>query len=130
MMKKKKRRNSQVYNFEQTEETLEGNERLKELYKSKSYVHPEVKEFETIIEESNEDMEQWSRRYNTGLILGKQLGKRMVMEYKYWKQDDQERLKRRKAMVEKQWKGRKMPKMKCLDAIGEQKLLDLIDLKD
>ena len=135
-MTKKKRRNSQVYNFEQTEETLEGNERLRELYTNKSYVHPGVKELETIIEESNENMEQWSRRYTAtvspdgGLILGKQLGKRMVMEYKYLKQDDQERLKRRKAMVKKQWKGRKMPKMKCLDAIGEQKLLDLIDLKD
>jgi len=136
-MEKKKRRSSQVFHFEQTQETLEENEKLKELYQNKNYVLPEVKEFETIVEErSDVGNAQRSRRAaqtvspDGGLILGMQLGKRMIMEYKYWKQDDKERIKRRKAMMTKQWKGRRRPKILYLDAVGEQKLHDLIDLKD
>ena len=33
-------------------------------------------------------------------------------------------------MMTKQWKGRRRPKIIYLDAVGEQKLHDLIDLKD
>ena len=100
-MEKKKRRSSQVFHFEQTRETLEENEKLKELYQNKNYVLPEVKEIETIVEErSDVDIAQRSRRAaqtvspDGGLILGMQLGKRMIMEYKYWKQDYKERIKR------------------------------------
>ena len=88
------------------------------------------------MERSDVDNAQRSRRAaqtvspDGGLILGMQLGKRMILEYKYWKQDDKERIKRRKAMMTKQWKGRRRPKIKYLDAVGEQKLHDLIDLKD
>ena len=88
------------------------------------------------MERSDVDNAQRSRRAaqtispDGGLILGMQLGKRMIMEYKYWKQDDKERIKRRKAMMTKQWKGRRRPKIIYLDAVGEQKLHDLIDLKD
>ena len=107
------------------------------MYQNKNYVLPEVKEFETIVEERSDVVNaQRSRRAaqtvspDGGLILGMQLGKRMIMEYKYWKQDDKERIKRRKAMMTKQWKGRRRPKILYLDAVGEQKLHDLIDLKD
>ena len=136
-MEKKKRRRSQVFQFEQSQETLEENEKLKELYQNKNYVLPVPKELETIVEERYDVVnDQRSRRAaqivsaDGGLILGTQLGNRMIMEYRYWKQDDKERIKRRKAMMTKQWKGRRKPKFKRLDAIGEQKLRDLIDLKD
>ena len=65
-MEKKKRRSSQVFNFQQTEETkeeaLEQNEALKDLYQNKNYVQPEPKEFETIIEECGEKEEHRSIR--------------------------------------------------------------------
>jgi len=136
-MEKKKRRRSQVFQFEQSQEALEENEKLKELYQNKNYVLPVPKELETIVEERHDVInDQRSRRAaqivsaDGGLILGTQLGKRMIHEYRYWKQDDKERIKRRKALMTKQWKGRRKPKFKRLDAIGEQKLRDLIELKD
>ena len=41
-----------------------------------------------------------------GLVVGKGKGRRTIEGYKYWKQYDEERNKRRKSMLAKQWRGR------------------------
>ena len=76
-MEKKKRRRSQVFQFEQSQETLEENETLKELYQNKNYVLPVPKELETIVEEKYDVVnDQRSRRgaqivsADGGLIFG------------------------------------------------------------
>jgi len=53
-----------------------------------------------------------------------------IEDYKFWKQDDKERNKRRKIMIQKLWKGRKKPKIIPLDCAGEQKLVDIIADKE
>ena len=49
----RKRRGSQAFNFEQSEETLLQNETIVKLYQNKTFEPPEPKEFETILEEGN-----------------------------------------------------------------------------
>ena len=67
---------------------------------------------ETIIEEGGEKEDQRARRGGAlvaedgGLVIGKGKGRRTIEGYKYWKQDDEERNKRRKSMLAKQWRGR------------------------
>eukprot|EP00090_Calanus_glacialis_P012565 TRINITY_DN21171_c0_g1_i2.p1 TRINITY_DN21171_c0_g1~~TRINITY_DN21171_c0_g1_i2.p1 ORF type:complete len:792 (-),score=260.97 TRINITY_DN21171_c0_g1_i2:221-2596(-) len=135
-MEKKKRRSSQVFHFEQTEEALEENEALRDLYQNKNFIHPDPKELETIIEEGGEKEDQRARRgvalvaEDGGLVVGKGKGRRTIEGYKYWKQDDKERNKRRKSMLAKQWRGRKKPKIVFLDLDTEQKLQFIIDTRE
>jgi len=136
MEKKKRRRNSQVFNFEQTDEALEENEALKDLYQNKKFVLPEPCDLETIIEEGTRKEEHRARRgtpttsEDGGLVLGVGKGKRMIEGYKFWKQDDKDRIKKRKSMMTKQWRGRKRPKVLYLDLNGEQRLQLLIDTRE
>ena len=135
-MEKKKRRSSQVFHFEQTEEALEENEAIRDLYQNKKFVMPEPLELETIIEERVEKEEHRARRgapavsCDGGLVLGVGRGRRIIEGYKYWKQDDKERNKKRKSMLTKQWRGRKKPKIIFLDFDSEQKLQVLIDTRE
>jgi len=135
-MEKKRRRNSQVFNFEQTDETLEENETLKDLYQNKNYVLPEPCELETIVEEGARKEEHRARRgtptvsEDGGLKLGVGKGKRIIEGYKFWKQDDKDRIRKRKTMMTRQWKGRKRPKVLFLDLDGEQRLQLMIDTRE
>jgi hypothetical protein len=60
-------------------------------------------------------------------MLGKNLGKRFLEPYKYWKQDDRERVRRRKVMIQKQFKGRRRPKSVPLSESLEEQLVRLIE---
>jgi len=120
-----------MFGFEQKEETLLENEKLKELYTNKNYQPPEKGKLETIYEEkSNLKEGVKSRRIaNPGSFnLGKNLAERSInVEYKFWKQDDVMRNKRRKVMVTKLWKGRKKPKVIPLSKKAEKFLQEMID---
>lgn len=135
-MEKKRRRNSQVFNFEQTDEALEENEALKDLYQNKKFVLPEPSELETIIEEGARKEVHRARRgtpsisEDGGLVLGVGKSKRLIEGYKFWKQDDKDRIRKRKSMMTKQWRGRKRPKVLYLDLDGEQRLQLLIDTRE
>jgi len=136
-MERKKRRSSQVFNFEQTEEALEENQALKDLYQNKNFVLPDLRELETIIEEGGGKKEEHRTRRGTqnvsedgGLLLGMGKAKRTIEGYKFWKQDDKERIRKRKTMMSKQWKGRKRQKTYILDLDGEKKLQVLIDTRE
>ena len=111
---KKKRRDSQVFNFTQTEEALEVNENLRQLYENKNFVYPEVKGLETILEEEIDDIEKEVGKQSTnleiGVDVGKSLRKRFIKNFKSWKQIDKERILKRELMVKKMWKGRVVPK--------------------
>ena len=61
------------------------------------------------------------------MMLGKSLGKRFIEPYKFWKQDDRERVRRRKLMIQKQFKGRRRPKVDQLSASREAELIKLIE---
>ena len=114
---KKKRRDSQVFNFTQTEEALEANEKLRQLYENKNFVYPEVKGLETILEEEIDDIEKEVGKQSTNLEIGvdegKSLRKLFIKNFKSWKQIDKERILKRELMVKKMWKGRVMPKRSC-----------------
>ena len=58
----RKRRGSQAFTFEQTEETLMQNETIVKLYQNKTFLPPEQKEFETINEEGAEKTAQRVKR--------------------------------------------------------------------
>lgn len=129
----RKRRGSQAFNFEQSEETLLQNETIVKLYQNKTFEPPEPKEFETILEEGNRPVSngrvkrgQAQPSTDGSLVLGLSKSSRKISEYKYWKQDDKERNRKRKLMIQRLWKGRRREKMKALDCAGEQKLIDLI----
>ena len=114
---KKKRRDSQGFNFTQTEEALEANEKLRQLYQNKNFVYPEVKGLETIVEEESEhieeDVEKRSTDLDIGLNEGKSFRKRFIKNFKSWKQVNPERILKRELMVKKMWKGRLQPKRSC-----------------
>ena len=131
----RKRRGSQAFNFEQSEETLMQNETIVKLYQNKTFEHPEPREFETILEEGHEHEPTSNARAKRGqakpskdgsLVLGLNKSLRKITEYKFWKQDDKERNRKRKLKLQKLWKGRRREKLKVLDCNGEQKLIDLI----
>merc|ERR1740131_510952 len=70
-------------------------------------------------------------RNDGSLVLGKGKSKRVLdMNYKYWKQDDKERCRRRKTMIQKLWKGRKKVKIVPLSEELEQRLLWMIETKE
>ena len=127
----RKRRGSQAFSFEQSEETLLQNENVIKLYQNKTFEPPEPKELETIKEEGGEGSGS-SKRVKRGesedglLVLGRGKARRIIVDYKFWKQDDKEKNRRRKMKIAKQWKGRKRMKVKPLDFKHEQKLIDLI----
>ena len=127
----KRRRGSQAFNFEQSQETLLQNETIVNLYKNKVFVPPDPKELETILEEYCQQKVQRAKRgqvssVDGSLVLGVNKSKRAIEEYKFWKKDDKERIKKRKLMITKQWKGRKKPKTIPLDLVKEQQLINLI----
>jgi len=129
----RKRRGSQAFNFEQSQETLLQNETIVKLYQNKTFEPPEPKEFETILEEGNKPVSngrvkrgQAQPSTDGSLVLGLSKSSRKILEYKYWKQDDKERNRKRKLMIQRLWKGRRREKIKALDCAGEQKLIDLI----
>ena len=105
-MDRKKRRSSQVFNFEQTEEALEENQVLKDLYQNKNFILPNPGELETIIEEGVGKKEEQRTRRGTpsvsedgGLLVGMAKAKRMIEGYNFWKQDDKDRIRKRKTMI-------------------------------
>jgi len=127
----RKRRGSQAFSFEQSEETLMQNETIVKLYQNKTFLPPEQKEFETINEEGAEKTAQRAKRgqnvsLDGTLVLGNGKALRKILEYKFWKQDDKERNRKRKLMITRQWKGRKKGKIVPLEFSEEQKLIDLI----
>ena len=125
----KKRRGSQAFAFEQSEETLLQNENILKLYKNQTFEPPEPRALETIREEGNGDGAKRAKRGESedgSLVLGLFKARRIISDYKFWKQDDKEKNRKRKLKISKQWKGRKRPKPKSLDCALEQKLIDLI----
>jgi len=129
----RKRRGSQAFTFDQSEETLKQNESIVNLYQNKTFQPPEPQPIETINEEGDHEQKQ-NQRSKRGvvsspdgtLVLGSNKSLRQIQTYKYWKQDDKERNRRRKMMITKLWKGRKRKKILPLPIADEQKLIDLI----
>ena len=125
----KKRRGSQAFSFEQSEETLRQNENIVKLYKNQTFEAPEPRALETIREEGSGENAKRAKRGESedgSLVLGLLKARRIISDYKFWKQDDKDKNKKRKLKISKQWKGRKRPKPKSLDCALEQKLMDLI----
>ena len=54
------------------------------------------------------------------------MDKRYIEDYEFWKQNDKDKNRRRKVMVQKLFKGRKNPKPKPLTAKLEKKLKKMI----
>lgn len=127
----RKRRGSQAFTFEQSEETLLQNEKIVKLYQNKTFEPPDPVLLETIREEAG-DGQTGSRRVKRGenedgvLVLGVNKARRVIEEYRFWKQDDKEKNKKRKLKITKQWKGRKRLKTKPLNPELEQRLVALI----
>ena len=125
----RKRRGSQAFAFEQSEETLLQNENLLKLYKNETFEPPEPKPLETIREEGVGETAKRAKRGETHdgvLVLGLSKERRIISDYKFWKQDDKEKNRKRKIKISKQWKGRKKSKPRPLDCALEQRLIDLI----
>jgi len=129
----RKRRGSQAFTFDQSEETLRQNESIVNLYQNKTFQPPEPQPIETITEEGDQGTKP-NQRLKRGavaspngmLVLGSRKSLRQIQTYKFWKQDDKERNRRRKTMITKLWKGRKRKKIIPLSFADEQKLVDLI----
>ena len=112
----RKRRGSQAFCFDQSEETLAQNETIVNLYKNKVFIPPEPKLFETIFEEGEKTGNQRAKRGNSSstdgtLVLGANKSSRQITTYKFWKQDDKDRNRKRKTMITRLWKGRKRLKL-------------------
>ena len=129
--KKTKRRGSQAFRFEQTEETLLQNETICNLYNNKNYVAPSPSQLESITEEEKQDKDKRVRRGEgvSGSPAVKK-SKRFLEPYKFWRVDNTDKNKKRKAMVTKMWRGRKKPKPSPLTEESELYLEQLIELKD
>ena len=125
----RKRRGSQAFAFEQSEETLRQNENIVKLYKNETFEPPEPRPLETIREEGNGETAKRAKRGESedgSLVLGYLKERRIITDYKFWKQDNKEKNRKRKLKINKQWKGRKRTKTKPLDFGLEQRLIDLI----
>ena len=125
----RKRRGSQAFAFEQSEETLRQNENILKLYQNQTFEPPEPQPLETIREEGSVDPAKRAKRGESvdgTLVLGVSKARRIITDYKFWKQDDQEKNRKRKQKISKQWKGRRKQKPKPLDLVLEQRLIDLI----
>ena len=125
----RKRRGSQAFAFEQSEETLLQNENLLKLYKNETFEPPEPQPLETIREEGICETAKRAKRgesHDGLLVLGFSKERRIITDYKFWKQDNKEKNRKRKLKISKQWKGRKKSKPKPIDFALEQRLIDLI----
>ena len=100
--KNKRRRESQLFRDLQTIERLEDDPALVSLYQNKNYQPPPKRTFETLFEDAKRGFSEDGQ-----LALGKALDKRYIEDYSFWKQDDKVKNKRRKGMIQKQFKGRK-----------------------
>ena len=129
--KKTKRRGSQAFRFEQTEETLLQNETICNLYNNKNYVAPSPSQLESITEEVQQEKDRRVRRAEgvSGSPAVKK-SQRFLEPYKFWRVDNTDKNKKRKAMVTKMWKGRKRPKPSPLTEESELYLEQLIETKD
>lgn len=127
--KKSRRRGSQAFTFEQSEETMLLNETLQNLYRNKTYVAPQPKEIESIREEEEQEARCRSRREKVSYHEVKK-EKRFLETYQFWRVDNKERNMRRKMMVQKLWKGRRRPKAIKLTEEQELMLEQMLDLKE
>ena len=90
----RKRRGSQAFSFEQTEETLLQNESIVKLYQNKTFEPPDPAQLETIREEGGGGLAKRVKRGETEdgfLVLGVNKARRVIEDYKFWKQDDKEK---------------------------------------
>jgi hypothetical protein len=116
--KKSSRRKSQIFlDLASSQESLEQNEQIQILYQNKNYQPPPQRDYETIFEAAKRGQSD-----DGSLIFGRSLGKRLIEPYRFWKQDDRERIRRRKAMIQKQFKGRRRPKVQQLTPSMEKEL--------
>jgi len=111
-------------NFEESEE-------LNQLYLNKNYHPPEIKQFETIYESSSQVRRGLIGEDGT-LKVGKSLGLRFIdfVSFEYWQCDDKEKTRRRRAMIVKQFKGRKRDKIVPLCDEAYHELFELIANKE
>ena len=107
-----------IVEFENPEE----DEELVKYYQNKNFVAPLPRKLETLFEGSRRGFSKEGE-----LNLGKGLDKRYIEDYEFWKQNDKDKNRRRKVMVQKLFKGRKNPKPKPLTAKLEKKLKKMID---
>lgn len=95
---------------------------LHEYYMNKNYVEPQKIQLETIFESGG----RRGVSENGELIPGKNKAKRYIENYSFWKQNDKDKNRRRKSMIQKQFKGRKRIKAKPSSVEQEQNLIELI----
>lgn len=120
--RRKGRRESQVFKELRIFENPEDDEELVALYRNKNFVPPAPRQFETLFEGPRRGLSEEGE-----LLLGRNQGKRYIEAYQYWKQNDKEKNRRRKLMIQKQFKGRKRIKPKPLTLVDEERLQKLVD---
>lgn len=104
-------------------EDLENNEELVKLYLNKNYVAPIPKKLETLYEGARRGVSVAGE-----LTIGKNLSKRYIEDYQFWKKKDQTKNRTRKLMIQKQFKGRKKVKPRqCWSAEDDERLKQLLD---
>jgi len=129
---KKKRRQSTTFPDLAKKSNVKSETELHDYYMNKNYVPPEKKLLETVFEGKDSIVQSTSSSRRGGgiesgeFVAGKHLAKRYIEDYKFWKQDDKIRNKRRKAKIQKQFKGRKKVKIGQSSIEDEQKLIELI----
>jgi len=129
---KKKRRQSTTFPDLAKKSNVKSETELHDYYMNKNYVPPEKKLLETVFEGKDSIVQITSSSRRGGgiesgeFVAGKHLAKRYIEDYKFWKQDDKIRNKRRKAKIQKQFKGRKKVKIGQSSIEDEQKLIELI----
>eukprot|EP00088_Acartia_fossae_P023855 TRINITY_DN2483_c0_g1_i7.p1 TRINITY_DN2483_c0_g1~~TRINITY_DN2483_c0_g1_i7.p1 ORF type:complete len:665 (-),score=157.95 TRINITY_DN2483_c0_g1_i7:279-2273(-) len=120
--RKKRRQSMQFADLAKKNNVMSENE-LHEYYMNKNYVAPEKIQLETIFEAGGKR----GTSSDTGeLVAGRHKAKRYIEDYSFWKQNDKERNKRRKSMIQKQFKGRKRIKIHPSKPDREQGLIELI----
>lgn len=138
--KKNHRRKSQILGLQlkgtENEQNIEHanseeSEVLNQLYQNKNYHPPEIKQFETIYESSSKVRRGLIGEDGT-LKVGKSLGLRFIdfVSFEYWQCDDKEKTRRRRAMITKQFKGRKRDKIVPLCDEAYHELFELIANKE
>ena len=121
---KKKRRQSTTFPDLAAIKNTRSESELHDYYMNKNYVAPEKIQLETIFEAGTGNRRGASE--NGELVRGKNLAKRYIEDYSFWKQNDKDRNKRRKSMIQKQYKGRKKPKLVPSSIEQEERLIELI----
>ena len=129
---KKKQRQSTTFLDLAKKSNVKSETELHDYYMNKNYVPPEKKLLETVFEGKDSIVQSTSSSRRGGgiesgeFVAGKHLAKRYIEDYKFWKQDDKIRNKRRKAKIQKQFTGRKQVKIGQSSIEDEQKLIELI----